>query len=107
MAGCNAVLAGLLEFIPVFLLLAVLSEDILLLLGLWFDCWSCMASNQVCYFVCPGLQGFLQIACVVGPLGAGLGCYYMQLYAALYVVLLEAGWNYGLLKLDFPSGLLP
>jgi hypothetical protein len=25
----------------------------------------------------------------------------------LYVVLLEAGWNYGLLKLDFPSGLLP
>jgi hypothetical protein len=36
----------------------------------------------------------------------------MLLYAALYVVLLEAGWNYGLLELDFPlwlvtSGLLP
>ena len=60
--------------------------------------------------------GFLQIACAVGPLGAGLGCCYMKLgillYAALYVVLLEAGWNYGLLELDFPlwlvtSGLLP
>nr|TKR59106.1 hypothetical protein D5086_0000326670 [Populus alba] len=27
--------------------LAVLSEDILLLLGLWLDCWNCMASSQL------------------------------------------------------------
>jgi len=69
LAGCNAVLAGLLEFIPVFLLLAVFSEDILLLLGLWFDCWSCMASNQVCYFVCPGLQVFCKLLVLLALLG--------------------------------------
>ena len=82
MAGCNAVLAGLLEFIPVFLLLAVLSEDILLLLGLWFDCWSCMASNQVCYFVCPGLQVFCRLLVLLALLGLVLVaviCSYMQL----------------------------
>ena len=72
-------LVGLLEFILEFFLSAVLSEDILLLLGLWFDCWSCMDSSQVCCFVLSRPAGFLQIACAAGPLGAGLGCCYMQL----------------------------
>lgn len=92
MVDYNAVLAGLLEFLPEFLFLAALSEDILLLLRLWSDCWSCMASSQVCYF------GYfdLQIDYVVAHLGqilvaaiCSLVCCYIQLGMLCFLKLAE------------------
>jgi hypothetical protein len=67
------VLAGLLGFILVLLFPTVFSEDILLLLGMWFDCWSCYGFQLGLLFRLSRPAGFLQIACVVGPLGVGLG----------------------------------
>ncbi|KAL9400745.1 hypothetical protein Peur_004594 [Populus x canadensis] len=66
----SVVLAGSLGFNLVLLLPAVFSEDILLLLGIWFDCWSYYGFQPSLLFCLSRPTGFLQIACVVGPLGS-------------------------------------